>query len=503
MLNTIPSSIKDEINILRSFLNSNDLQNLKTDNLKFNYRTFKLHMYLQNNVPLSDEETIWINKKEKNINDSLVKEESEKQIITYKTGKGFTCGPISSLKCIFITIDQKVYDGIKNKYKYFKEKSMIDAFGLNIEDLRNHRKKVRTKIKRKRKRQKNIRKSSWKCGIGSKKKDNDKKILRSFMTDGISICARYQIVKISDLKYVNKIIDNSYLEMTSEEKKIYIKEQKKKTENLIILDAQKTYKTFSEKGNVRIIGQDDGRVNLFQTYENKKDGSNKNMRFTRFVYRKVSLSERLQKIASESRSTEILKIEGEISKYGGWKARNEENYIKVLNSCLKNLTSLLDYYCSDKLTLLRMVSYRRKQFVVNQRWKKIIGNIKKDESIMFATGSAKIGIAKRGEAPVPTTRNTKHLKRYLKCKGIKYKIIAINEYYTSQKCSCCHNQLKNIWYNNKIVRGLKLCKDEDCLKRNNNQGLRNRDANAAKNMLNILQSYINFGVRPSYLKAES
>jgi transposase len=80
--------------------------------------------------------------------------------------------------------------------------------------------------------------------------------------------------------------------------------------------------------------------------------------------------------------------------------------------------------------------------------------------------------------------------------NIKYKIIYVDEFNTTQCCYKCENKMKDHFENNKTVRGLKDC--HHCSK--NAIKTRNRDLNASINIFKIAECFIKGNKRPKYLQ---
>ena len=162
------------------------------------------------------------------------------------------------------------------------------------------------------------------------------------------------------------------------------------------------------------------------------------------------------------------------------------------------MISIVKVYAKEK-----MVSYRRKQSVMIQRWKTMLP-ADKDAVVIIGYGSASFKSTGKGEIPVPTCRNLILLKRYLKVKYKNHVVVPIDEFRTTKRCCYCEHDLESVYdkVNKKTVRGLKLCSSEQCKVRTNQQSpvFLNRDLNAALNILRVLEEIVFNRERPKYLQ---
>jgi hypothetical protein len=272
--------------------------------------------------------------------------------------------------------------------------------------------------------------------------------------------------------------------------------------------AMKSYNELVTKGMVRLISIDPGREELFHSASiNPETGEFEEHRFKRTKYIEVSLRNKMKAFHVKNRTKEISRIEGLLAMNGGWKARTPEDYRKVFEVWTSGDISnyMINHYCNVEYALWKMRLFRRRESVLYQRFKKMIGprttevnGSKVKVCILIGYGHAKLGTSGKGEEPVPTARNAILLKKYLKALNIPSDVVSVWEYLTSQMCHACHQRMHNIKMDGRIIRGLKLCKSTTCCQEHN-PAFRNRDGNAARNILFCLMAMVNGQPRPSYL----
>ena len=516
-LQELPQVLQDEIHRMRGFITQVELKAIQFDNnLKFSFTLFKLHMYIQSSVPLNpdpsattvDVDTEALKKlvefsmKEKLQYklDEIEEEEKHPKVVYNVSFKGFSATPISSISRTYITIDTKVFEGIKDILNLkipnqHNDEEFLYCFGLTRAQHKRSQQKIRRNVRRLRAAKGFGRARKGKCTNG--KGLLPKGIIRSIMTDGVGMSIR-----------TSKFDKDGYVALKAWDEVGKFGEKIKNSNEKLIKNAREQYEKLmasSVDKIVRFVGLDPGRSELFHTAEQLTDGSFVEHRFKRSKYIHVSSRKRIQETLVERKklNRDITIIEGALATSGGWKARSFNAYLVTANAYLinKNYERLHNYYCAPECGKLKMVLYRKKDSVIIQRFKKVL-NIdplsKNRETILIGYGCAKIGIARKGEAPVPTVRAAKILQAFLKRHHVNAAVVDVWEFATSQQCNHCETRLLNFKVDNKTVRGLKLCKSNFC-SINNKPAFRNRDGNAARNILSCLIAACFFGNRPKYL----
>jgi transposase len=90
------------------------------------------------------------------------------------------------------------------------------------------------------------------------------------------------------------------------------------------------------------------------------------------------------------------------------------------------------------------------------------------------------------------------LRKYLRALGIPHAVIMVWEYLTTQMCHVCQKRMVSVYADKIPIRGLKLCKSTTCSK-DHNPAFRNRDGNAARNLVICLEAMVKGQNRPKYL----
>jgi len=305
------------------------------------------------------------------------------------------------------------------------------------------------------------------------------------MTDGVSMCIRYGTLKI--------VRDN---------------DGKPKE--------QESLKDFAARTNAELASDDPGRVNPF--YFSRRSGNGfRHMRLSRAMYKKINLSERFQAERTKRKEDAIVVVNAEklLAEAGGWKSRMLEGYMKSLKVFAEHGEAIMTHYGHKDYTKFKMMSFRRKNTVITQRFAHFFDvdrptaskpyNRQKhpaSRGIIMGVGNASFAPNGKGETSVPTKGIVKLLIKYFKSRGIEFRIVSINEYKTTKCCHMCGNDLDNILdsITSRVIRGLKSCchcgTETDPV-------LLNRDANAAINILLCLEAKV-YGLEwPTHLRRPS
>ena len=483
---TFNQEIQKEINHILSFFTETERSKLPFLPDTISGNMFRLHLYMRSKVPCEEaldnvdvaqmQETV----SNGSINPSQIETVPDGLNIQVYSGRGWTPVPIARMGRVHITIDtSKVLPAIVKKFKLCVGLSLTELFGLDRTTLKKKRETIRKRIRKMSdtKKRQRARKSTRNGGLGLMHRMSADKLCkpRSVMTDGVSLCIRYGSIK---------------KERTSDVSEISLSD-------------------FVQKTNARLISNDPGRVNIFQMTERSEHGFHHG-RFTRAKYRVVGLSNRFQEDRAARKKTAPCVIEAEdlLCSVGGWKARTKEAYIKTLTTFNAYAEHLLEHYGQKVYTRQKMMSYRRKQSVLIQRFanfldvnkKKVRKHHPSNQGIVLGIGNASFAPSGKGETAVPTTRVAKLFARYLKCRDIPHRIISLDEFRTTKCCNRCGNVLDDIRdkLTHRTIRGLKSCCH--CGTKKTGPLLLNRDANAAINLLKVTEAVVGNQPRPEYLQ---
>lgn len=234
--------------------------------------------------------------------------------------------------------------------------------------------------------------------------------------------------------------------------------------------------------NDRIIAIDPGRNNLLYGVEEKQDGTIKTYKLTKKeYYNKCGFNQSKEKadnweknIAEEERFFRLISP----------KTANEFKFDQYIQNYIFGYEKLWNEKLKKKWGQQRFRTYRLKQKCLDG----FFSSLQKSEESkpIIAYGAAKFNSTSRNELSSPTTSLSR------KCSNFYYTIM-VDEFNTTKMCNCCDNLLsKVVKIVNGIlreVRGLRWCST-------NCRTLKNRDLNAALNILKIYKSGEN---RPNYL----
>jgi hypothetical protein len=152
-----------------------------------------------------------------------------------------------------------------------------------------------------------------------------------------------------------------------------------------------------------------------------------------------------------------------------------------------------------------MTMFRRKRAFLASKINCILEHARlSKKNVILGYGAAKFLSSGKGERSVPTTSLHVHFRRALKeMSHIRHRIELIDEFRTSMCCHQCGHVLTKIFKNKdgkKIeIRGIRLCEGE-CQYRYDKPLPRDRDLNAARNMLSALEAVLRGEARPMHLQ---
>lgn len=497
----LPEEIKEELETMRTIVGGNWKSLLTAKNIPFCKQTFDLHLYLRSKVPMMEEredadkeDNVFESEPMKIQVDTLEEEKDDAEIKYAFKGKGFSPAPTTKLGRIHVTIDKKVLQGLIEIGVVVEGTSLEDVFGVS--NFKTKKKQLRKILRKKKKNKggtKKQRASVRKNGVGRLPEGK----VSSILTDGVDLCIRFICL--------NKDLHERLLRWDGEGK---LNQRKIMTQKDWTEYAQKKYEELIKVGYVRLIAIDPGREELFHS-ATIVDGSciYEEHRFKRSKYVEVSLRNKMTDFVKHRKTKEICDIEGILAKNGGWKARTSGDYEKVFESWVTESRALqmIDHYCHIGHAIWKMRLYRRRESVLYQRYKRMIGDRymyvngrKVKVGVMVGYGSANIGQSGKGEVPVPTARNAMLLRKYLALLGIPHAVIMVWEHLTSQMCHACQKRMVSFLKDKIPIRGLKLCKSTECSK-DHNPAFRNRDGNAARNLVTCLEAMVKGQNRPTYL----
>ena len=381
--------------------------------------------------------------------------------------------PLSNIGRKYCYIDLKIAKSLFKRE--VKEQTFAQFFKLTKNDLKARKSKLRRDMRKtERKRKKDHKnkakegkkrakfKERWKnLGIGSIK---DGVEISSFETDGvgISICLKKPI-------------------------------------NIFAPKTDRKAKLPAMKDEPVIIGVDTGRAKAFtaaiSTKGYKKPVHQMLTRRTYYFQMKNKIRARWEA------SREVpLHVNPLLAQHP--KSTQFVQYLQVINDNLNDMRN--EYLINKERALWRMRLYRLKMRSLDRAVQKVF-DAAKSRPIVFGIGEANFAATGRGEQAMPTTQLMRAFKkgeqRYIHRKGgmlknyVRFEMI--DEYMTTQKCSRSGEQTTvPMTGNNVLSRRLRFsayCQQQ------NGRGLRDRDIQAAENMLWCTQAVYYGFKRPSYL----
>ena len=491
MCSTLPEAIQTEIRTILGFFTASAIKELPRIPEKVTGDLFRLHLYLRSSVPMVE---IPANSPCKNllkVDVSKLEVDTNPEVVMYPS-KGWHPVPISKMGRVHVTIDQsKVLPAIVEHLGLPKKTTLESLFGIDVESLKINRQHKRRMVRKAhhnyrkthRGQKQRHRKSSVKNGMGIFKSLSkmEKCTPRTVLTDGVSMCIRYGILQTAlPCKNTNE-------------------------ENL---------QDFVLRTNATLMADDPGRVNPF--FMTRRSGKGfRHMKLSRRVYKIVGLSTHFQEERTNRKEIAVAAAEASMAETGGWKSRDLQGYKETMKVFHEHGKLMMEHYIQKDYTKFKMMSYRRKQSVIIQRFAHFIDVDKStkfalsnrvrhpiSKGIVVGVGNASFAPSGKGETPVPTTGIIKLLSRYLKCRGMEYKIVQVDEFRTTKCCHQCGNVLDNLRDSetHHVIRGLKSCRH--CGTTKTDPVLLNRDANAAINILLCLEAMVNGRERPKYLKRQ-
>jgi len=296
-------------------------------------------------------------------------------------------------------------------------------------------------------------------------------------TDGIqvSICVRH--------KHIGSQINNKVKKKKKEEKTSK-KKQKVETRSHCSGPGCFDMKIVGSINNNTIVYRCDPGIKSILSYVDK---DNTYSRFVSVEYHHKSHHRQNQlKLEKFKLKYGVSFLENYIKPSG---VSSSEKYKEHVHSYLDVVDALNSFYSIKKVVRLNWDSYQMRQKTIDKMIHERFIKPANGEEVVIAMGAAAFSSCMKGNKPVPKNKLITALSK-------KTTVIMVDEFNTSQKCSCCHHQLKGMKNEGKIVYGVKQCM-ECCIDNSKPCNVtHNRDRNAAKNILYIFQHWLIHGKRP-------
>ena len=148
-----------------------------------------------------------------------------------------------------------------------------------------------------------------------------------------------------------------------------------------------------------------------------------------------------------------------------------------------------------------MVLWRKKRSAIARHWRRVVGY---DAAVgLISYGAANIKPTGRGEQAVPTTGMFKTLVKLLqqwRYEGCGWRAELVDECNSTRKCHVCTRVMRQQRdEHGNYVRGVMLCGSATCRQPDHSPTPRDRDANAAINILVAAEAMARGEPRPAYL----
>lgn len=246
------------------------------------------------------------------------------------------------------------------------------------------------------------------------------------------------------------------------------------------------------------IGWDTGRVRIITS----ADENGKVVIVSRKGYYNAQRTKQFREYeTSRKKGTVWGQVLADVSKAGGFKNNEIVKWAASLEVIGKNINIIKNEQLLQKdLALWKMRRFRWKKAFFDQKIKQIImPSIKRNRNVNIGIGDGSFSHTGRGEMSVPTKSIQTKVERVLKMLKIKDKVktTEINEYNTTQCCYKCDAKMNILLTKtgNDCLR-YRLC---TCCSTKTYGKRRNRDVNAAKNMLRLLRLEMDGCPRPLHL----
>ena len=340
-------------------------------NKGFHPKTLALHLWLREQVPLP--KIAFEKQKQQKHQDEQLPEHiclaTDEDCLTAKQAqcsskdRGWTPFPITNLGRINVRIDSKTLDYLIAKTAGLdRTQSLADYFHIDSNTMKSKRRVIRTKYRHHNRKtnKKGVNFKRRKHGLGMFPLEKNGWSLTSVITDGVMMACHFER-KTPKVAKVGKCARTA--------------------------SAQDAAKQLFSK-NTRVIGGDNGRVILVTTAEKVGDEwVHKQLKRSHY-YNKTGIS-KYNATLMASKPECVQDIEREMSAKGGWRCRDDKQYMDMFETYLTRWhRTLFNHYSNVKFSLGRMFIWRRKRSFLQQRIADIFKG-DKSKPIIYCEGDAK------------------------------------------------------------------------------------------------------------------
>ncbi|AUF82525.1 hypothetical protein TetV_443 [Tetraselmis virus 1] len=264
------------------------------------------------------------------------------------------------------------------------------------------------------------------------------------------------------------------------------------------------------KPDAFVAGNDPGRKNL-ATQALLSVGSEvsstqaSRVQFTRSQWNSVIRSKQQRAWEEKRRNGPVKTALDALSSSGGKKSCNEDKWAAYLTASVENQRVLhQEFLENDERQRRRFLAYGRRQRAIDRVASRMV-NTPDRKPLVIGYGNGSFPCHGRGgsDTSVPVKSLYRAVIAAFKKKRICGGVIKVWEYFTTAKCYRCHNRMEKMF---KTVDGKKV-EDRDfrccaTCTHEEHPKLRNRDWNAALNILVLTIAILKGEDRPEYLKPE-
>jgi hypothetical protein len=272
------------------------------------------------------------------------------------------------------------------------------------------------------------------------------------------------------------------------------------------------------------IGIDPGRASLVTTVEKRC-----NRRVVHFARRGEYYGKSLvfqNRRWCRARPQFVEDAATELSEAGGWKNADQDTWRQCIASFVSRISERrIEYIYNDDYARWRMAMWRKKRSYLSKKVNAILEHARRNrQDVVIGYGSAGVAPTGKGELAMPTTGITKAFIRAfrdIRALGCRAKMEMIDEFNTTKCCHRCGHEMKRTWkmrwnseesqrwiperrrmlgltwVENRRIRSCHFCERE------NEPVRRNRDLNAALNILAALEAKLDGRPRPEHLRRSS
>ena len=262
-----------------------------------------------------------------------------------------------------------------------------------------------------------------------------------------------------------------------------------------------------DAGDVFPAANDAGRCNMSQVAWKDSTGTHQGRRLTRTSYYRRALIDRgNQKYARHLTATPDLRRAHRALAEDTWKTTDAHVLSSIVDTVNHHSEALERERVSKRGPLQLMLQWRRKKSVKDQYAASIVRDLEKERRIqgkqatILGYGNGTFSHTGKGEKSVPTKDMLRRIILAFKRARIKGGVVSVNEAYTTQVCHGCHQRTVEIKdENGYVIRDKRHCVGPCAAGKPNGVLVRNRDKNAAINILDVLKAWLAEDPHPEYL----